>query len=141
MWQKTRCNLTEDGVLEDYIENAKKFGMQGIHVHCTEGAVPKDGPSAGTAICLAIYSLINNKKIRNDIAITGELTLQGDILAIGGLDLKIVGAVKAGVKEIFYPKDNEVDYNDFISKNSLKLDNVKFTNVDNIRDVINIIML
>ena len=135
------CNLTEDSVLHDYIENVKKQGMQGIHVHCPEGAVPKDGPSAGTAICLAIYSLINNKKIRNDIAITGELTLQGDILAIGGLDLKIVGAVKAGVKEIFYPKDNEVDYNDFISKNSLKLDHVKFTNIDNIRDVINIIML
>ena len=135
------CNLTEASVLQDYIKNAKKIGMQGIHVHCPEGAVPKDGPSAGTAICLAIYSLINNKKIRNDIAITGELTLQGDILAIGGLDLKIVGAVKAGVKEIFYPKDNHVDYNDFISKNSLKLDHVKFTIANNIRDVINIIML
>ena len=60
---------------------------------------------------------------------------------IGVLDLMIVGEVKAGLKEIFYHKDNEVDYNDFISKNSLKLDNVKFTNVDNIRDVINIIML
>tara|TARA_B100000003_G_scaffold207197_2_gene224290 strand:+ start:1779 stop:4889 length:3111 start_codon:yes stop_codon:yes gene_type:complete len=135
------CNLTEDGILKEYIERTKNLHMQGIHIHCPEGATPKDGPSAGAAICLAIYSLINNKKIRSDVAITGELNLQGEIMAIGGLDLKITGAIKAGVKEILYPKDNSQDYEDFVSKNSSNLENIRFVAIDNIKDVINIIML
>lgn len=135
------CNLTEDGILKEYIERTKSLHMQGIHIHCPEGATPKDGPSAGAAICLAIYSLINNKKIRSDVAITGELNLQGEIMAIGGLDLKITGAIKAGVKEILYPKDNSQDYEDFLGKNSSNLENIRFVAIDNIKDVINIIML
>ena len=135
------CNLTEDGILKEYIERTKNLHMQGIHIHCPEGATPKDGPSAGAAICLAIYSLINNKKIRSDVAITGELNLQGEIMAIGGLDLKTTGAIKAGVKEILYPKDNSQDYEDFVSKNSSNLENIRFVAIDNIKDVINIIML
>ena len=135
------CNLTEDGILKEYIERTKNLHMQGIHIHCPEGATPKDGPSAGAAISLAIYSLINNKKIRSDVAITGELNLQGEIMAIGGLDLKITGAIKAGVKEILYPKDNSQDYEDFVSKNSSNLENIRFVAIDNIKDVINIIML
>ena len=73
----------------------------GIHIHCPEGAVPKDGPSAGTAITIALYSLINKKKIKNNIAITGEINLQGKITAIGGLDIKILGGIEAGYKRIY----------------------------------------
>ena len=62
-------------------------------------------------------------------------------MAIGGLDLKITGAIKAGVKEILYPKDNSQDYEDFVSKNSSNLENIRFVAIDNIKDVINIIML
>jgi ATP-dependent Lon protease len=88
----------------------------GIHIHCPDGSTPKDGPSAGTAITTTIYSLLNNRKIKNTIAITGEITLDGNITAIGGLDLKILGGIKAGVKEFIYPKENEKDFNSFMEK-------------------------
>lgn len=83
---------------------------RGIHVHCPEGATPKDGPSAGTAITVVIYSLLTNKKIKNDVAITGEITLRGDVTAIGGLELKIMGGLKSGVKTFIFPAENEKDF-------------------------------
>ena len=82
---------------------------EGIHIHCPEGAVPKDGPSAGTALTVALYSLFTNKKIPNNIAITGEINLQGDVMIIGGLEEKLQGAKKAGVVNAFIPKANEKD--------------------------------
>ena len=88
----------------------------GIHIHCPEGATPKDGPSAGTAITTTIYSLLNNKKIKYDIAITGEITLDGKVTEIGGLDLKIIGGIKAGVKVFIFPKENSKDYDTFMEK-------------------------
>ena len=81
-----------------------------IHIHCPEGATPKDGPSAGTAITVAIFSLLNNKKVKNTIAITGEINLQGRVTQIGGLKLKILGGIKAGVKEFIYPRENQKDF-------------------------------
>jgi ATP-dependent Lon protease len=84
--------------------------VRGIHVHCPEGATPKDGPSAGVAITVVIYSLLKNKKIKNDVAITGEITLRGDVTAIGGLELKILGGLKAGVKTFIFPAENEKDF-------------------------------
>jgi ATP-dependent Lon protease len=95
-------------------ENVNK--LNGIHIHCPDGSTPKDGPSAGTAITTTIYSLFNNKKIKNTIAITGEITLDGNMTAIGGLDLKILGGIKAGIKEFIYPKENEKDFNSFMVK-------------------------
>lgn len=136
------CNLTNVDTLTKYIKSMQNLNMQGIHIHCPEGATPKDGPSAGTAITIAIYSLINKRLIKNYIAITGEITLQGNVIAIGGLDLKITGGLKAGIKEFIYPKENHRDYLDFIDKNSsLNLEAIKFTAVDNINDVIDIIMM
>ena len=82
---------------------------KGIHIHCPDGAIPKDGPSAGTALTVAIYSILTDRKIRRDIAITGEINLQGYVSAIGGLDNKLEGAKKAGVKLVLYPKENEKD--------------------------------
>ena len=77
---------------------------QGIHVHCPEGAVPKDGPSAGAAITVAIYSRLVNKPIRNDVAMTGEIDLKGCITAIGGLDLKILGGIQAGINTFLFSR-------------------------------------
>ena len=87
----------------------KKFVNTGLHIHCPDGSTSKDGPSAGTAITCAIYSLLTNKVIRNDIAITGEIDLDGNVTAIGGLDAKLSGAKKAGIKLVLVPKDNERD--------------------------------
>jgi ATP-dependent Lon protease len=84
--------------------------IRGIHVHCPEGATPKDGPSAGVAITVVMYSLLKNKKIKNDVAITGEITLRGDVTAIGGLELKIMGGLKAGVNTFIFPAENEKDF-------------------------------
>lgn len=94
----------QDKLLVDLKERPK-----GLHIHCPEGATPKDGPSAGTAITCAIYSMLTGKKIKHDVAITGEINLQGQVTAIGGLENKIEGAKKAGVTLVLYPKENEKD--------------------------------
>ena len=121
--------------IKDEFETTKK---QGIHIHVPEGATPKDGPSAGTAITLAIYSSLTNKKIKNNIAITGEICLQGDITAIGGLDLKIIGGITAGVDTFLFPKANKKDFELFMDKykdNSI-IDGIKFHMIENIKEVI-----
>ena len=98
-----------DPLLQEKYLLAWKDRPKGIHIHCPDGAVPKDGPSAGTALTVAIYSMLTERKIRHDIAITGEINLQGRVTAIGGLDNKLEGAKKAGVKFVLYPKENEKD--------------------------------
>mgnify|MGYP005840903633 CR=1 FL=1 len=123
------------------IKNIENSNCKGIHIHCPEGSVPKDGPSAGTAITIVIYSILNEKKIRNDIAITGEITLKGDVTMIGGLQHKIDGGIKAGIKEFIFPKDN---HDDFIKyKNSEKKDcditGIKFHEVSHINEVLELV--
>jgi len=88
----------------------------GIHIHCPSGATPKDGPSAGTAITMAILSLLMDKPISNEIAITGEIDLSGNVLAIGGLEHKIIGGRNAGVKKILCPRKNKDDLDKFYMK-------------------------
>ena len=89
---------------------------QGLHIHVPEGATPKDGPSAGVAITIALYSLLSKKKIKNNVAITGEICLQGKVTAIGGLDLKIIGGIHSGVDTFIYPEQNNKEYDDFMTK-------------------------
>jgi ATP-dependent Lon protease len=121
----------------------KKFdkNINGIHIHCPEGSTPKDGPSAGTAIATAIYSVFNKKKIKYNVAITGEICLNGNITEIGGLDLKILGAIKAGVKEILFPLENIKDYNKFLEKykDTYLLKGIKFHPVSRIQEVFEIV--
>jgi len=116
--------------------------LQGIHIHVPEGGTPKDGPSGGTAITVALYSLLSGESVRSDTAMTGEICLQGKVLAIGGLDLKILGGVRAGVKRFVYPKDNDKDFNDFYQKYADKsiLDGIEFFEVDTIEDVLPLVL-
>ena len=118
---------------ENVLEEKIKDKLQGIHIHCSDTATPKDGPSAGAAITCVIYSLINNFKIKNNIAITGEINTKGDITAIGGLNLKIIGGIRAGITHFFFPKSNIKDFNNFKKDN--KCPNIKFTPVSNIQEI------
>jgi ATP-dependent Lon protease len=117
---------------------------QGVHIHCPEGAVPKDGPSAGTAITVALYSLFSDRRIRNDVAITGEITLDGSITEIGGLELKILGGIRAGVKTFLFPSENEKDFQLFVQKQQQKnaarlLDGIVFRKISHISEVLDIV--
>ena len=132
--------LTEDEMTRN-LEMFTKTKMQGIHIHCPEGATPKDGPSAGTAITCVLYSLLTNKKIDNRIAITGEINLQGHVTAIGGLDLKIMGGINGGVTTFIFPKDNKKDYDEFMEKNGTKeeVKSIVFIQVSSIQEVLGMI--
>ena len=120
--------------------NDISFNKQAIHVHCPDGSTPKDGPSAGTAITLVIYSLLTNKKIKNDIAITGEINLFGNISQIGGLEFKVMGALKANVKTIIYPTENQEDIDKIIIKYP-STSTLNFISASNIREILNIVFL
>ena len=134
-------SLLSSNEIENITKELESSKLQGIHIHVPEGATPKDGPSAGGAITLVLYSLLTKKKIRNDIAITGEICLQGKITAIGGLDLKIIGGIRAGVTTFFYPKDNSKDFELFCEKYNKDLSKYTFIEVDNINDAIKHIIL
>ena len=135
--------LTPNNIKTKLINKFKKTKMQCIHIHCPEGAVPKDGPSAGTAITTCIYSLFNDKKIKNDIAITGEINLQGQVTPIGGLELKILGGIDAGVKTFLYPKTNQDDFDKIMSEtidHSIFKD-ITFIPVENIQQVLDLVFI
>ena len=125
--------------IDEHIENNFKYGF---HVHAPSTSTPKDGPSAGCAFTSAFISRILNKPIRNDIGMTGEIELTGKITKIGGLNYKLIGAKKAGVKLVFVSKENEKDLNDIIHKYpNLVCDNFKVKLVDNIEDLIDEILI
>ena len=109
-----------------------RISKNDIHIHVPEGAVPKDGPSAGIALTTALISALTNKKVDKTIAMTGEITLRGNILPIGGLKEKSVGALRAGIKTIFIPEDNKKDLDDI--PREVK-EQINFVCVNNYKDL------
>ncbi|NBT39780.1 MAG: endopeptidase La [Alphaproteobacteria bacterium] len=115
--------------------NPKVFETRDIHVHVPEGATPKDGPSAGVAMVTSIVSMLTGIPVRRDVAMTGEITLRGRVLPIGGLKEKLLAAVRGGIKTAIIPKENEKDLDEIpdVVKNTLSI-----VAVEDISDVIEV---
>lgn len=118
-----------------YDINTSVFDKIDVHIHVPEGAVPKDGPSAGITLTTAIVSVLTNRSVRSDLAMTGEVTLRGNVLPIGGLKEKSISAHRSGIKTVLIPKDNEKDL-DELPKTIL--DEVKFIPVSYVDEVLDI---
>ena len=104
-----------------------KFEKKDFHIHVPEGATPKDGPSAGVGMVTSIVSSLTNIPVRRDVAMTGEVTITGQVLPIGGLKEKLLAAHRAGIKEVIIPKENEKDLADMPKK---IIDEIKITPVE-----------
>lgn len=120
--------------------NSKAFGLEQnftkgkeVHIHLPEGAIPKDGPSAGITMTLAMYSAFSGKPARSDVAMTGEITLRGKVLAIGGLNEKLLAARRSGMTTVLIPKENEKDLSEI--KNEVK-EGLKIVPVANIKEAL-----
>jgi ATP-dependent Lon protease len=144
MKESVQCSLT---AAINYIKlkynniNIDNF-KNGFHIHTPSTSTPKDGPSAGCAFTSAFISRILNKPIKNDIGMTGEIELTGRITKIGGLNFKLIGAKKAGIKLVYVPKENEKDIEDIkIKYPSLIDDNLKIKFVEYIDDMIEEIII
>jgi len=119
---------------EEYgIENSV-FSENDIHIHVPEGAVPKDGPSAGITIATAIFSALTKRAVNKDVAMTGEITLRGKVLPIGGLKEKSLAAHRMGIKKVLIPADNAKDMAEIPDKIKTELNLIL---VDNINTVFN----
>ena len=129
-----------------YVRNvADKYGIdkeffknKDMHIHAPEGAVPKDGPSAGVTITTAIVSALTGRKVRSDVAMTGEITLHGKVLPIGGLREKTMAAFKLGIKTVIIPVDNKPDLEEV--DDAVK-NNIEFVFADNLEDVLDTALL
>ena len=108
------------------------YAEHDIHIHVPEGAVPKDGPSAGVTMATALYSAVTGWKVRADIAMTGEISLRGSVLAIGGLKEKMLAAKAAGIAQVFIPKDNESDLAEFSED---ILEGITVTTVSSVKEI------
>lgn len=126
-----RSTAHEIGITRDFHRRTD------VHIHVPEGAIPKDGPSAGITLATALVSALANVKTRRDVAMTGEITLRGKVLPIGGLKEKVLAAHRAGLKNIILPKDNEKDLSD-IPKNVL--DTLNLYMVETMDEVLKIAM-
>ena len=117
------------GIDPDFYKN------KDIHIHFPEGAVPKDGPSAGITVCIALISALTGTPVRSDVAMTGEITLRGRVLPIGGLREKTMAALRAGVHTVIIPADNEADLEEIDQTVRSRLRFVPTDHVDKVMDV------
>jgi len=127
-----RANAEKYGIDEDF------YKLKDIHIHATEAAVKKDGPSAGVTITTALVSALTGRQVRRDIAMTGEVTIRGRVLAIGGLKEKSMAAYRGGVKMVFIPKANEPDLAEVDKKVKEK---VRFVPVERVEEILDIALV
>jgi ATP-dependent Lon protease len=128
-WVRAHANQIAPDLPDDW------FAKHDLHVHVPAGAVPKDGPSAGVAMATALASLISNRPVRNDVAMTGEITLTGQVLPIGGLKEKSLAAQRAGIKQVIVPDRNEGDVEEIKEE---EREGLEFTFVDDIGDALQV---
>ena len=124
-----RSKASDYDIPEDFFEK------NDLHVHVPQGAIPKDGPSAGVTMLVSLVSLLTDKPVRNDIAMTGEITLRGLVLPVGGIKQKVLAAKRAGIKSIILPKLNEKDLEEV--PESIK-ENMDFKFIEKMDEAINI---
>lgn len=122
-----RANTEKYGISNDF------YKTKDIHIHATENAVPKDGPSAGVTITTALVSALTERPVKRDVAMTGEVTIKGRVLQIGGLKEKSMAAYRAGVKIVFIPTENQADLDEL---DKVVTDNVKFITCDKVDFII-----
>ena len=131
------CHIALDYIksnMDKFNIDSKIFSNNDIHIHVPEGAVNKDGPSAGVTITTTLISLFTNKKVEKSVAMTGEITLRGKVLGIGGLKEKVIGAHRAGIKTVFIPSENEKDLDEIPEE--IKKD-IRFISVDSYNEIYN----
>ncbi len=122
-----RGHAEELGIADDAFENRE------FHVHVPAGAIPKDGPSAGVTMVTALASLLSGRPVKHTVGMTGEVTLQGRVLPIGGLKQKVLAAHRAGLTEVILPKRNEGDLDDVPEQ---VREQITFHPVEDVRDVL-----
>ena len=125
----TRARAKELKIKEDFHEKLD------IHIHVPDGATPKDGPSAGAAMCTALVSVLTGRKVKATVAMTGEITLRGEITPIGGLKEKLLAALRGGIKTVIMPEDNERELSEVPDKIKGKLEIIKVKWIDQVLDI------
>jgi len=125
----TRANMASFGVKK------KDFDNLDIHIHVPAGAIPKDGPSAGIAMATALISALSNRPVRNDVAMTGEVTLRGRVLPIGGLKDKALGALRGGIRNVIYPEKNRKDLAEIPKNIKRKLEFIPVTSMKQVLEI------
>ena len=125
--QYLRANAASLGI------EPERFEKSDVHIHVPEGAIPKDGPSAGVTMTTALASAFTGRKVRPNLAMTGEITLRGKVLPVGGIKEKIIAAKRAGITEIILCKDNRKDISEIAER---YVEGLTFTYVDRIEEVL-----